>query len=76
MSLKLLVVVLYMSTAFVLAQLCPEGQFETSFLDSCSDCPRNPDTSCEGEGDDAESCKESCIKGKPAIELYSELYKK
>ena len=74
MSLKLLILVI--CTAFVLVQLCPEGQFETSFLDSCSDCPRNPERSCEGEGDDAESCEKSCIKGKQTIEVYSELYKK
>ena len=40
---------------------CNKGQFNSKFTGSCSDCPDSPRTSCKDEGDDAESCENSCI---------------
>ena len=40
---------------------CAKGQFSSKFTGSCSDCPESPRTRCKDEGDDTESCENSCI---------------
>ena len=68
MTLGLGFLALICSIAFVLASTepCPDGQFKAGFIDDCVHCPQNPKRSCEAEGDDSESCKISCVKGKQA----------
>ena len=54
-------------------RLCPQGQFKSTFVDSCSDCPEEPETSCQDEGDDADACESACIKGEQTtIKLKSQ----
>ena len=49
------------------AELCDEGQFQTGWLTGCADCPSgDPEKYCDDEGEYADNCKISCIKGKQA----------
>ena len=42
---------------------CPKGEYYSIIIDSCTDCPENPEKNCENEGVDKKSCQEGCIEG-------------
>ncbi len=54
---------IFITAVLPFAKLCPQGQFRSAFLDDCSDCPEDPETSCQYEGDDADTCENACIEG-------------
>ena len=49
-------------SSLVLSQRCSINQFFSTNIDGCADCPADPKSNCQYEGNDLKSCELYCIQ--------------